>query len=296
MPSDESGRPKVGVVTVAYRSDRVLPGFFDSISASVNESIALVVADNCPADGDLARTLTAAQGGQYLPLPMNPGYGAAINAAVAALPASVEWVLVSNPDVLLEPGAISTLRESMRGDQRVAAVGPQIRNTDGSTYPSARALPSLRIGVGHALFGRTWPTNPWTTRYYDAAAISSERREVGWLSGSCILMRRTAFDEVGGFDVRYFMYFEDVDLGYRLAKAGYASVFEPSARVTHVGAHATGAESHAMVRAHHNSAKRFLGNKYRGWHLWPLRMALNAGLSVRAHLLTRPARTQSAAH
>jgi len=279
-----SGRSPVGIVTVAYRSDAVLPGFLGSIPSDAAAHI--VIVDNAPLQGDAAG-LAAKAGAQYIPLPGNPGYGGAVNAGVRALPESIEWVLISNPDVVLDPDTIDTLRATASADPEIAAVGPAVLNPDGSVYPSARAVPSLRTGVGHALFANLWQRNPWTLAYRRETDASDERRDAGWLSGSCLLVRRSAFDEVGGFDEGYFMYFEDVDLGYRLGKAGYRNVYEPTARVTHAGAHSTGTESVQMVRAHHASARRFLSKKYSAWWLWPVRVALSAGLAIRSRAITR---------
>jgi N-acetylglucosaminyl-diphospho-decaprenol L-rhamnosyltransferase len=91
---------------------------------------------------------------------------------------------------------------------------------------------------------------------------------------------------VGGFDDRFFMYFEDVDLGYRLGKAGWKSVYLPSAIVTHTGAHSTSTESSRMIKAHHRSAYRYLSQKYSAWYFAPLRWALRLGLMLRAWWLT----------
>ena len=112
-------------------------------------------------------------------------------------------------------------------------------------------------------------------------------RPVGWLSGSCLLVRRSAFDAIGGFDEGYFMYFEDVDLGYRLGKAGWGNLYEPTAVVTHIGGRSTASVRSSMLRTHHRSAGRFLQQKYRGWHLAPLRWTLRVGLELRARWLTR---------
>ncbi len=128
-------------------------------------------------------------------------------------------------------------------------------------YPSARHLPSIGAGVGHALFGWWWPTNPWTRQYRQDAAEPVERI-AGWLSGSCLLLRRKAFDEVDGFDPAYFMYFEDVDLGDRLAKAGWSSVYCPSARAVHQGGHSTERAPRRWREAHHRSAYRYLSRRY----------------------------------
>ncbi len=288
MSSDASApAPRIGVVTVVYRSNHVLPGFLRSLPAAIGEPFATVVADNRPGEGSIAAELAAEHGAEYLPLPSNPGYGGASNAAIATLPDAIRWIVISNPDVVFHSGAIARLIATAEGDERIGAVGPAVENIDGTLYPSARAIPSLRTGIGHALFANIWKSNPWTAAYRDGAAVSGEQRDVGWLSGSCLVVRRSAFDEVGGFDEGYFMYFEDVDLGHRLGRAGYRSVYDPAARALHTGAHATGADSARMVRAHHDSAKRFLRGKYRAWYLWPVRAVLTAGLAVRSAIMSR---------
>ena len=288
MTSDETG-PTIGVVTVAYRSNDVLPSFLASLPTASTRVMAAVVVDNLPSDGSAARDLATAAGAMYIPMPGNPGYGAAINAGVAALPDSVEWVLVTNPDVTMAPDAIDTLVAVGMSSGDVGSVGPAVLNSDGTVYPSARAVPSLRTGIGHALFVNLWQTNPWTRRYREETPVDGGRRDTGWLSGACVLVRRTAFAAIGGFDDEYFMYFEDVDLGYRLGKEGWRNVYEPAATVTHSGAHSTTKESALMVRAHHASARRFLSKKYAAWWLWPVRVTLSAGLAVRSGLVRRHA-------
>jgi N-acetylglucosaminyl-diphospho-decaprenol L-rhamnosyltransferase len=292
--ANSSRGPSVGIVTVAYRSNRVLGGFLESIAAAGAEPVAVVVVDNKPGEGDAA-ALSAAAGAVHVPLPSNPGYGGAINAGVRELPDSVEWILVSNPDVVLAPGSIDALVATAASDPAIGAVGPAVLNPDGSVYPSARAVPSLRTGVGHALFANLWQRNPWTLAYRRETDSSDEQRDAGWLSGSCLLVRRSAFDAIGGFDEGYFMYFEDVDLGFRLGRSGYRNVYEPAASVTHVGAHSTGSESARMVEAHHRSARRFLSKKYVGWYLWPIRAGLAVGLAVRSAAITRRLKRDGAA-
>jgi N-acetylglucosaminyl-diphospho-decaprenol L-rhamnosyltransferase len=284
--SPDASDVRIGIVTVAYRSDAMLSGFLASVPAATSATVALVVADNLPTEGEAARIAESARA-DYVPIPANPGYGGAVNAAVRRLPDSVEWVLIANPDLILDPGALDVLVATGRADDEVGSVGPLVRNPDGTTYPSARSVPSLRTGIGHALFSRFWPTNPWTRRYRVDLAPADVRRDAGWLSGSCVLVRRRAFDEIGGFDEGYFMYFEDVDLGYRLGKRGYRNVYEPAASAVHIGGQSTGGESARMVRAHHASARRFIGRKYAAWWLWPVRVVVATGLSVRSALVVR---------
>jgi N-acetylglucosaminyl-diphospho-decaprenol L-rhamnosyltransferase len=287
LSSQPPHTPVVAVATVSYGSGEVLEGFLESVPASSADPLMVVVADNGTNDVAVAQ-LTIASSAHYLPLDRNLGYGGAMNEAIRSLPADVEWVLVSNPDVVLTAGAIDALVAAGNSDARIGAVGPAIM-TDGEVYPSARAVPSLRTGIGHALFANIWLGNPWTRAYRRDSSRDPVRRDAGWLSGACVLVRKSAFDELGGFDDGYFMYFEDVDLGYRLGKAGYRNVYEPAAIVVHSGAHSTSDHSAQMIIVHHQSARRFLTRKYSGWHLWPVRVALIVGLDLRSAFLSRRA-------
>ncbi|WP_349899490.1 glycosyltransferase family 2 protein [Parafrigoribacterium soli] len=281
-PSDS---PTVAVITVSYGSEAVLSGFLASISAASTERCLIVVADNKAASGTAVARIADEAGAAYLPLSDNRGYGAGMNAAAASLPREIRWVLISNPDVILAPEAIDLMVATGEEDDRIGSVGPVILTATGDVYPSARSVPSLRNGVGHALFANLWISNPWSRAYRNESETPPHRRDVGWLSGACVLVRRSAFDEIGGFDSDYFMYFEDVDLGFRLGQLGYRNVYQPSAVVTHAGAHSTSTESSHMISAHHESAKRFLKKKYSAAWLWPVRSALTVGLSVRSALV-----------
>ena len=265
---------------MSYGSSEVLGGLLASLPAACTHAYVGVVADNLGEDP--VHTMAVAAGLNYLALD-NHGYGSAVNSAVNILPDSIEWLVVTNPDVTFRAGAIDLLISAAESDPRIGDVGPKIFDKNGSVYPSARAIPSLRNGIGHALFGRFWPSNPWTARYlrYDLSD-ATEARSVGWLSGACLLVRKSAFDEVSGFDESYFMYFEDVDLGYRLSSAGYLNVYHPLAEIVHTGAHSTEGESKRMIDEHHKSARLFISRKYPGRSLAPLRLLLGIGLYLRS--------------
>jgi N-acetylglucosaminyl-diphospho-decaprenol L-rhamnosyltransferase len=278
--------PTLGCVTVSYRSGNALADLIDSIEhSSVRPSLTVVV--NNARDDDL-KPFSTRDGVRIVVSPRNVGYGTAVNAGVRELSSEVEWVLVTNPDVRLDSDALDRLLVTARQIPDAGAVGPQIRDADGTVYPSARELPSLRTGIGHALFANVWQGNPWTRRYRGENRVSSGTwRSTGWLSGSCLLVRRNVFDSLGGFDESYFMYFEDVDLGKRVAEAGLINVYEPAATVVHTGAHSTASAAHSMREVHHQSAYKFLARKYHAWYLWPLRVALRIGLGIRARLTRR---------
>ncbi len=274
----------VAVVTVSYNSGEALDSFLASVQQAGGDP-AVIVADNAsPEPGDLA-AVTARYGAHLERMPRNLGYGGAVNAAVAGLDPAVQFVLVSNPDVVLHEGSLNLLVEAAERCPDAGTLGPRILDPGGATYPSARKLPSLRTGVGHALFGTVWPTNPWTRSYREDR--NEGERDAGWLSGACLLIRREAFDQIGGFDTGYFMYFEDVDLGARLSRAGWRNRYIPAAVVTHTGAHSTSRSRTEMDRVHHRSAYRYLSRKYSAWYLAPLRLALRLGIAARERVSGR---------
>lgn len=269
----------IGLVTVSFRSGKEIAQLIDSLKLATQNPVEVVVVDNFPGgDKDLSGQLKGRKF-KLVSRPDNPGYGAGMNSGIETLPKDVELVLVVNPDVSLRSGAIDEMIAAI-GENGVGAVGPRIIEQNGETYPSARSIPSLRLGIGHALFGNILPQNPWTRSYLRQGDYDSTR-DAGWLSGACLLVKRSAFDSIGGFDPGYFMYFEDVDLGYRLGAAGYRSVYAPTAVVEHEGGHSTKGISKLMLKAHHDSATRWISTRYSGPVWAPIRWSIKIGLRVR---------------
>jgi len=266
------------VVAVTYSPGETLAAFLDSLAGATTRPYEVVLADNGSTDGAPEQAARERPGVRLLPTGGNVGYGAAANAGLAGLVSG--YALIANPDVRFEPGSVDELLAAAERWPRAATLGPAIRTPEGTLYPSARELPSLSTGVGHALLGWIWPANPWTARYRRERDEPVERT-AGWLSGSCFLVDLAAFSSVGGFDPGYFMYFEDVDLARRLGQRGWLHVYVPTSVVTHEGGHATKRAAHRMQRVHHTSALRYLSTDHPRRRHAPLRAALRAGLGAR---------------
>ncbi|MFD9698915.1 glycosyltransferase family 2 protein [Lentzea sp. NPDC059081] len=275
----------LGVVTVTYSPGETLAPFVDTLAKATTRPVQVILADNGSTDGVPEAVAASRDGVSFVPTGGNLGYGGGANRGVAALGPDVGWVLISNPDIEFLPGAVDVLIDAASRWPSGGMFGPLIREPSGEVYPSARLLPSLGRGLGHALFAVVWKSNPWTRAYRQEQAPVERAAE--WLSGSCFLMRREVFDAVGGFDERYFMYFEDVDLGDRVGRAGYLNVYVPDAEVVHIGGHSTARASARMLREHHLSAYRYLADRHRGVLWAPLRVAVRAGLALRVRLLNR---------
>jgi N-acetylglucosaminyl-diphospho-decaprenol L-rhamnosyltransferase len=215
----------------------------------------IVVADNASSD-DVEVALASVH-----PRPVvvhtgaNLGFGAGANRGVLAT--STPLVAIMNPDVLVESGAIKALIEEFERDPSLAVLGPRVENRDGTLYPSVRTFPGLLDAAGHAVFSLVAPQNRFTRRYRMLDWDHAAARDVDWVSGTFLVMRRSVFDELGGFDEAYFMYVEDVDLCRRASQRGGRVAYEPRARIVHAIGASSEQAPYRMILAHHRSLWRF---------------------------------------
>jgi N-acetylglucosaminyl-diphospho-decaprenol L-rhamnosyltransferase len=286
---------RLTVVTVTYSPGPHLDRFLASLAHATDLPVTVVMADNGSTDGAPEEALERHPDARLMRTGGNLGYGSAVNLAVAEYlkDSDAEFFIVANPDVQWGPRSIDVLLEAAERWQLAGSLGPLIRDPDGSVYPSARHQPSIVRGGMHAVVGPLWKSNPWTAAYRQERLEPSERA-VGWLSGSCLLVRKAAFDEIGGFDERYFMYMEDVDLGDRMGRAGWQNVYVPTAEILHDKGHATGRDPARNLAAHHTSTYTFLADRHPGWWQAPLRWAIKSALTVRAGLVVGNSRRKLA--
>jgi len=249
----------VSVVLVTYESGEDLAACLATLPAAAGpHELEVVVVDNASRDGsaEIARGL----GVKVLENPANLGLSRAVDLGAAATVAP--WLLLLNPDTRLAPGSLARLLETAAADPAVGCVGPHLRNSDGSEYPTGRRFPSILVGAAHAALGTVWPGNPATRHYHMAELDRSRPVQVDWVSGACMLLRREAYDAAGRFDAGYFMYFEEMDFCLRLARAGWRVVYDPSAEVTHILGGSTRSAPYRKVWNHHRSALRFYCRRY----------------------------------
>ena len=164
----------------------------------------------------------------------NVGYGAAVN--LVASRTSSDWIVASNADVAVAPGAVEALVRA--ADAGTGAVAPRLVLPDGSTQHSVLPFPTVPFTLAFALgLTRFAGDRLCVPGHWDP----SRPRTVPWAVGAFLALRRAAFEEVGGFDERQWLFAEDLDLGWRLSRAGWTTRYEPSAVVTHFESAATSA-------------------------------------------------------
>jgi N-acetylglucosaminyl-diphospho-decaprenol L-rhamnosyltransferase len=242
----------LSAIIVNYKTPAELAAAVASLRAQRVAPDELIVVDNGAADGDPLPRMTELVGVTVAQPKGNLGYGAGCNLGISR--ATGDELLIMNADVVLSAGALEAMSKRLRRDRQTAVVGPRIFS-GGELQASARAFPSLRTG----LLGRR---SLLTRLLVQARRYPSEFRHaygpggpVDWVSGACMLIRRSPIEDIGGFDEDYWMYWEDADLCRRLFNAGWEVQFEPNAHVHH----ATGASgtSERTIVAFHQSAARF---------------------------------------
>lgn len=245
----------LSAIIVAYKTPAELAAAVASLHAQSQPPDEIIIVDNGAPDGEPVGPLAELGGARIERPSRNLGYGAGCNLGIRA--ASGDDLLVLNADVVLSATASAAMVAHLHSDSRIAVVGPRIFS-GGEVQLSARAFPSLRTG----LLGRRSPLTRLLirARHYPAEFKDPHRGggPVDWVSGACMLIRRSAFEKVGGFDEGYWMYWEDADLCLRLVHNGWQIHFEPAA----VAHHATGASgtSERTITAFHESAARFAAN------------------------------------
>ena len=222
---------RIDYVIVAFRSATDLAGCLDSISADAPSNSGVIVVDNGSPDDSAEVAAGHPTAPRVVRSDRNLGFGGGCN--LGAKLSHADAVFFLNPDAVLVTGASATLVDALSGNDRTGAVGPCVLDPTGeSRAASAGAEPGLRSTIGHyLLLGRL----PLLRGFFRPLHLARPNKPASpdWVSGAAMLVRRDAFEQVGGFDEQIFMYMEDVDLCRRLRSSGWGIDYRPNAIVEH---------------------------------------------------------------
>ncbi len=222
--------PPVDVVVVSYNSSETLRGCVEPLCGV--DGTAVVVVDNASGDGSLATIAELPV--DSVPLGTNLGFGHGCN--VGWRRGSSPAVLFLNPDARIDATSLGRLVDVLTEHPRTGIVGPGIVDEHGSLDYSIRRFPRLSSTYAQALFlHRLAPRAAWVDEVVRDRARYERPGEVEWVSGACMLVRRSLLETLGGFDEGFFLYCEDKDLCRRAWSEGSSVRYEPRAQVQHVG-------------------------------------------------------------
>ena len=214
----------------------------------------------------------------------NDGFAKGIN--VGAASGRAPFLLLLNPDCVAGSDFVARLVDFAVEHPEAAIVGPRILNADGTIQGSARRFPdwSTFIAGRSSWLTKKFPKNPLSRWNLPALAEGAGTSRVDWVSGACMLVRRDAFDQAGGMDERFFLYWEDADLCKRLDELGWSTIYFPDAEVVHAGGRSSVHAYRESLAAFHASALK-LFRKHARWPARWLAPLLYVALQARLHAL-----------
>jgi GT2 family glycosyltransferase len=287
--------PRVAVVIVNYQTYAELRACLASLGPA-SDDVQVVVVDHAPRRQDAEDVAAAFPHVHLLRVAANEGFAAGVNRGARLLRA--RYTLLLNPDAIATPDLARQLADWMDGHPDTGAAGPRIRNADGSVQASARRFPDLTTGIAgrSSWLTRVFPGNPLSRRNLAPSDHpGAEPADVDWVSGACMIVKRDAYEAVGGMDEGFFLYWEDADFCRRLTRAGWRVAYVPAYAVQHTGGASSRHARDASVAAFHDSAYR-LFRKHAGYPAKLLSpfvyLALHARLAVMRRIVARRERTR----
>lgn len=229
-------KPKVSVIYVNYKSSSdLLESIKSLISSKPKVSYEVIVVDNSPEDNvsDKLKQFKPKSKIKYLKAKTNLGYGAGNNLGTES--AKGEYLLFLNPDTLIKKNTVDELVKFLDGNKKAAVVAPNLVVTKNNIFDDigARELTPLRAIFSLSFIAKIFPRNKFKRKYRMQDLSKDKKRQAVAVPGSAFMIRKDVFNEVGKFDEKMFMYFEEADLGKRLKEAGYKSYIIPNSEVIH---------------------------------------------------------------
>ena len=261
----------VGIAVVSYNSREQLRACLASIEQEPGQEV--VVVDSASSDGSIGMVRSDFPWVKLIACQVNKGYGSAANLAIANC--SSKYVLLLNSDTELRSGALRTLSDYLDQHPEAAILGPRLEYPDGTDQPSCFAFPTPLQTLLRETRLRGFPhqfSKHSSGRFPDKQ--NHNARAVPWILGAALVIRRDPFVAVKGFDESFFMYFEEVDLCYRLKQAGWQTHFVPDAVIMHVGGVSTERHRAAMLQQLYKSLCHFYQQHYSRRQKFQLKLVL----------------------
>ncbi|MGI9659500.1 MAG: glycosyltransferase family 2 protein [Gaiellaceae bacterium] len=236
--------PKVTAIVVSYNARDVLRRCLGALDATRHE---VIVVDNASEDGSPELVRQEFPDAALIEAGANLGFGAANNLAMRQ--ARGAYFALINSDAWAIGDGLDSLVRFAASDPSAGIVGPRLVGEDGTVQKSVRSFPTVwRICTEYFFLRKLAPSSRALNAFYGAGFDYGSVRESDWLMGAALVVRRELIDEIGGFDERFFLFSEEVDLCFRANQAGWKTVYTPSATFVHLGGASTGPRWSRMYR------------------------------------------------
>lgn len=225
--------PDLSVVIVGYNSLPMLASCLESLRDTRSRAtVETIVVDNASSDGTRELVRREFPAVRLIANGRNLGYSSAVNQGIAA--ARAPFALVLNPDVVVHEHALDRLADFMNAHPDAGIAGSKLLNGDGTIQHSCRRFYTFwTLVLRRTVLGRVFKNSRAISSYLMLDFDHERSREVDWVIGACMMVRKEALSDVGGMDERFFLYFEDVDWCYRIWKSGWKVYYVADSVMTH---------------------------------------------------------------
>jgi GT2 family glycosyltransferase len=285
LPTSESNNrtspPDISIVIVSWNTRDDLRHCLESLFANEGASYEVIAIDNASADDSAEMVRTEFPSVKLIANDANLGFAKGSNQGIAV--SAGRYILLLNPDSEVRPGFISCMVAFGDEHPEYGIFGPKVLNPNGTLQYSCRRFPTLAAGFfRNTILGKYFPHNTYLMDYLMANWDHNDVREVDWVSGCSMTVRREALDDIGMLDEQFYMYVEDVDFAYRAKQKGYKVAYNPGAVVVHARAKSSDKTPNRMIVEFHKSMYRFYKKHYaKNWSLLT-RAVVPLGLIARA--------------
>lgn len=285
--------PVVSVLIVNYNVKNYLLHAIDQVQSSEYEGrIEIIVVDNNSYDGSVVALRENYSDISVIPNEFNVGFGKAVNQAYAV--SSGDYLLILNPDTIIESTTIRKFVSYLEAHSQVGMVGPKILNADGTLQLACkRSFPSVSVALPKLLgLSYLFPRSRWAGKYNLSYLDPDEIHSVDAISGSCMFVRRPVFDEAGKFDERFFMFGEDLDLCYRIHQLGYDIHYLPTTQIIHFHGESVKSAPFDSLQAFYDAMILFSEKHFSSGNIFMTRIGIRWGVRLR-HFISLLANSMS---
>jgi N-acetylglucosaminyl-diphospho-decaprenol L-rhamnosyltransferase len=258
-------RPDLSVIIVSWNVSSLLADCLDSLRLEPLRADGLtveaIVVDSASSDGTAAMVMEHYPQVKLLTQAENVGFTVGNNIGLNA--ATGRFLMLLNPDTLVIDDVLAQLVKYMDAHSDVGVVGPQTRNANGTIQSTRRRFPTLATAIFESTWLQPFAPRGVLNRFYVTDIAEDAIADVDWVQGSAFMVRRKAYEQVGGLDERYIMFSEEVDWCKRIKSAGWRVVYVGTAQIIHYGGQST-EQVTARKHIHFQQSKLRYFRKYHG--------------------------------
>ncbi|MFQ6678040.1 MAG: glycosyltransferase [Fidelibacterota bacterium] len=253
---------KVSVLIVSYNVKNYMDHAIDSLMRSDYNHVEIIVVDNQSFDGTVDYIKNRFTDVKLIANDQNVGFGKAVNQAAKI--AEGDYLFIINPDTVVQENTISTFVHYLNEHERVGMVGPKILNADGTLQPACkRSFPTLNVAIPKILgLDSLFPNSKWAGKYNLSYLDPDQTHVVDAISGSCMFLRKTLYEELDGFDEQFFMFGEDLDLCYRIWQKGFEIHYLPATQIVHYQGESVKSAPFDSINAFYKAMILFAGKHF----------------------------------